>query len=795
MVLTSERIQNSTRTEKLLDNSLSRKYQICVERAKLITESYKMTESHPPIIRNARALEKVLSEMPIFIQDGELIVGNRTSKTLGAPLFPEIYVNWMSHDIDSFSTRQKTSPWLISEEEKNILKEFVIPYWRGKDLWSKANKLIPKHIKDLESNLIYVIQNEVFHGIGHLVHGLKTGMNEGLLERKRKAQQYLNELDLTNPENLKKSLFYRAVSTVCDAVITFSKRHAELAKRLAEEEGDEKRKLELLKIAEICERVPAYPPRNFYEAIQSVWMIYLGGCIESGGLAQSVGRIDQFLYPYYKKDLENKAITPYFARELIECFFVKLNETTLLFPELAASGASNAGGLFQNVAIGGMDKDGNDTTNELTHLCLEAFEHLKCVSPHLSVRIHKNTPKDFLLKACNAAKTASFGFFGDETIIEEMLNKGYPLEEARCYAPVGCVESTGEGDTFGSTGACFLNLLAPVILALYNGRLPNSKKLLTIKTGDSTKFSTFNEFLEAFDKQLRCLAKFIVQGLNAYDIVHAEYMPTPFTSANVKDCLETGLDVTQGGAKYNFTGTLGVGIGNAANSLAGIKKAVFEDKIVTMEELLKILKHNFRKNEHIRQYLINKVPKYGNDDEYADSLANFVVNKYHEAFKGYKNLRGGNYSTSLQSTTAHIFMGIFLPASPDGRKAEKALSDACSPTNATEKNGPTGVFNSVAKLDLEKIYNGIVLNMILSPSLVEGEGLDKFAEMIKTYFELGGSHVQFNVLNVDMLKDAQEHPEKYPTLTIRIAGYNVLFTELDRVVQNDVIRRTEHCTF
>jgi len=823
------------RTEQIKEKLLSSPYEVCIERALLYTESYKESEGVPPAIRAAKALLKTLNEMTIYIDEDELLVGNRTSRRLAGVIPVErgdISVV-LKMEMDRLGKRKR--PFLLNKEEKRVLKEEILPYWEGKtirdrkaSLW--ADKGLMKLKRGALPSLIIMVRHfgignarkmirglgglrlsalmlgeigklcpnlgiDIFDVQGHLVLGHENVINEGFNGIKERAKKHLGKLDVKNPspDDQKKISFLKAVIMCCDAAIEFAKRFAEEATKLAEKETSPKRKAELLKIAENCRRVPANPPRTFYEAMQCLWFTQVIAQISYGMAGTfALGRVDQYLHPFYKKDIENRRITKEEAQELIEELNLKLTSNILLLPEAGIETASTLGTSPQPITIGGQTKDGEDATNELSYIILEASKKLKGVINNLAIRIHSKTPEDFLLKACDVYKsTSGQAFYNDEVIIPALVSDGYSLEDARNYAIVGCVEPTGSGDTFACTGGNDLKLGQVLEMALNNGdnRFIGGQGL---QTGDPKKFASFEEVMGAFRRQLEYNVKMVAEATNLKDLVYKEDFPAPFISSTLKGCIESCRDVTEGGAKYNFASITARGLGTTADSLAAIKKLVFEDRVLTMPELIKLLETDFKGKEDIWQMMINRVPKYGNDEDYVDSIAKEIFEAFCSEVTKHSSIRGGHFRPSFYSYGTHVVDGLFLGTTPDGRKACEAVSNGISPSNKREGRGPTAVLKSAAKLNHKLVTNGNALNLRLHPSLVrDEEGLKKVASLIRTYFDLGGMHVQFNVVSSEMLRDAQLHPEKYKDLVVRVSGYSAFFIDLGKSIQDDIIARTE----
>lgn len=801
-------VNKERRIQKLRSKVISTIPEICVERARLITEAYRETEELPMIIRRAKALEKILEEMTIYIGPGELIVGNQASKVRAAPIFSEFSIDWIEEELDEFSKRPQEK-FLISEEAKGQLKE-VLGYWKGKTHCDRVNSLISLSLPDTlfkawdpqtgSLNQVIAKRQRIFDGDGHIIANYEKVLRKGLNGIIEEVQEELNSLDLTKPETLQKILFLQAAGISCRATIKFANRFAKEARRLANKEKSSMRRAELKKIAQMCEWVPANPARTFWEALQSYWLVHLIIQIESNGHSISFGRFDQYLYPFYKKDIDERKITRDEALELTECFWIKSNEIIKLRPWCCTRWFSGYP-MYQALTIGGQAPDGRDSTNELSYLCLEATAEVKLPQPTVVVAVHSGTPKEFLLKCCETLVRHGGGlptFFNGEVIVPLLTNIGVSLKDARNWAIVGCAESVVPAKFVPLTGAdCQFNLLKILELALNNGVNPATGLQLCPENGDLTTFSSFNDVKEAYKKQV----EFYVSLAPLLDTVtaqtYAELTPTPFLSTLIDFRIKIGRDVSEGGGpNYVSSNTLGHGIINVGNALAAIKKLVFEEKLITLSELKDALDANFeeRRGEEIRQMLINKALKYGNDNDYVDLITTEVSDYVLNVLERYTPIRGGKYGYSLQTISANIPQGELVGATPDGRKAGEALADNISAFPGTDIEGPTGVLKSAAKFDHESIVAGTILNLKFHPTAVKGEDkLRKLAELIRTYFvDLKGLQVQFNIVFADTLRDAQENPDKYRGLMVKVAGYSAFFTTLDKKVQDQIMTRTEH---
>ncbi len=776
---------------KMKEKVVMQPHEVCIERAKLITDSYKNSKGEPPVIRFAKAIKHILINMSVKIWEDEFIVGNQCSKFVGTPFYPEIRVDFLEQDVDTFD-RRLAQKLLISDEDKRVFKEKVIPFWKTEEHTLKEQFLenLDPQVKNIMDTLVYLVETELTNGIGHFFPGheniLKYGLN-GLIKRAKSKIEEFSE----DPE---KKIFLQSVIIVCNAAKSFIKRFSSLALKISKEEFNSKRKEELLEISEICSNISENPPKNFKEALQLVYFNHLICGIEDGGYAISIGRLDQLLYPFYIKDIDRGIITKEDVQFLIECFFLKL--TTLWnYVFYLAINAGEGPPITANVTIGGLDRKGNDATNDLSYIILDSYTLIQTVQPTFSIRIHQSIPEDFLIKIAESVKLGtSIALFNDDVMIQGLVNRGFTLEDAREYAPIGCVEPQHPSKSFGSTNACQLNIIKCLELALTNGSEMFIRREIGIKMDKD--INSYQDLWNSFLVQMKFLIKNMVLTMNTLDKTISEINPQPFLSSTVDECINRGLDVTKGGAVYNFTGPQLIGLATVADSLAVIKKFVFEDNILSFEEMKTLLMKNYRgfyqgkKGSEWRELFINKVPKFGNDNDYVDQIAVDIVREYCNEISKYENYRAGKFNPGVYSTSFHIAFGSFTAASADGRKSRDPLSNGVGPTNGRDKNGPTAILNSVKKLNTELITNGTSLILDFHPNNLKQ---DIFIPLIKSYFEPdGGYHIQFNVVGKDTLCKAQENPDDYRGLVVRIAGYSVLFTELTKAAQNDIIARTQY---
>ena len=990
-------VPKTDRITHLVDNLYAKMPVIESARAKLITESYKATEDEPIITRRAKAFAHILHNIPIIIRDEELIVGSSTLAPRGCQTFPEYSFQWLEDELDTVATRT-ADPFYIAEETKAELRE-IHKYWKGKTTSELATSyMAPEAILAIDHN-IFTPGNYFYNGVGHVTVKYEEVLAIGYEGIIAKAQKELDECNVGDGDYAKKSRFLEAVIMSCQAVIDYAHRYAELAEQMAYQCQDPTRKQELLQIASNCTRVPAKGARNFYEACQSFWFVQQLIQMESSGHSISPGRFDQYMYPYYKSDMEAGNLTREFAQELMDCIWVKLNDLNKCRDAASAEGFAGYS-LFQNLIAGGQNKDGEDVTNDLSFMCIQASMHVHLPAPSLSVRVWNGSPHEFLIKAAELTRTGIGlpAYYNDEVIIPALQNRGLSLADAREYNIIGCVEPQKAGKTEGWHDAAFFNMCRPLEMVFSNGmdkgvqisvqtgdvtemksfdefydaykkqmeyfisllvnadnaidvahaerclsfmciqasmhvHLPapslsvrvwngspheflikaaeltrtgiglpayyNDEVIIpalqnrglsladareyniigcvepqkagktegwhdaaffnmcrplemvfsngmdkgvqiSVQTGDVTEMKSFDEFYDAYKKQMEYFISLLVNADNAIDVAHAERCPLPFLSCMVDDCLKRGKSVQEGGAVYNFTGPQGFGIANMADSLYAIRKLVYEEKKMTMEELKEALAWNYGKGidaqsaadittivmqklqengisvneqtatavmtaalgtepapekkarfEEIHK-MIEEVPKFGNDIPDVDYFARDVAYTYTRPLQKYMNPRGGHYQAGLYPVSANVPLGGQTGATPDGRYAHTPVADGVSPSAGKDVKGPTAAATSVSRLDHFIVSNGTLFNQKFHPSALAGrEGLEKFVALIRGYFDQKGMHMQFNVVDRETLLDAQKHPEKYKHLVVRVAGYSALFTTLSRSLQDDIIRRTE----
>ena len=827
----------SERISRLVENLYRKMPEIEPDRAVLLTESYRETEGEPIIMRRAKAFAHILAHIPITIREEELVVGSSTLAPRGCQTFPEFSYEWLEAEFDTIEKRS-ADPFYISEDTKKKLRE-VHKYWKGKTTSELAlSYMAPEAAAAIEHN-IFTPGNYFYNGVGHVTVQYEKVLEIGLEGIIREAARELAACNVGDGDYARKHCFLEAVIMSCAAVIGYAGRYAALAKQEAEACTDRKRKEELLQIASVCERVPARGARSFHEACQSFWFIQQLLQMESSGHSISPGRFDQYMYPYYQKDMAEGKITRDEAQELVDCIWVKLNDLNKARDAASAEGFAGYS-LFQNLIVGGQNENGEDVTNDLSFLCIWASAHVFLPQPSLSVRVWNCTPHELLVEAAKLTRTGIGlpAYYNEEVIIPSQMNRGLTLEDARTYNNICCVEPQKAGKTEGWHDAAFFNMCRPLELVFSNGK--DKGEQVGLATGPVEQMGTFEEFYDAYKKQMEYCIGLLVNADNAIDTAHADRCPLPFLSSMVDDCMKRGKTVQEGGAVYNFTGPQGFGIANVADSLYAVRKLVFEEKKVTLSEYKKALALNFGKGfdsitvqemteEIIKELakagqqpsqaqiagivkgimnteipdkdrelcekllaMIDEIPKYGNDIEEVDSFAREVAYTYTKPLQNYRNPRGGIFQAGLYPVSANVPLGAQTGATPDGRLAHTPVADGVSPTAGRDIHGPTATANSVSKLDHGIASNGTLLNQKFHPSALSGdEGLNNFVALIRSYFDQKGSHMQFNVVDRNTLLDAQKYPEKYQHLVVRVAGYSALFTTLSRSLQDDIIRRTE----
>lgn len=777
-----------SRVDKLRWKIIEAPQEVCIERARYLTESMMLHWDKHPLTRMSLAFEHILKNISVIIRNDEVIVGCRTSKLKGAPLFPENKSLWIEGDLENFDKRVLQRA-MITEDEKNELATAILPFWKGKTVEECMQKSMPEDILTDMDKYIFTMMLEITYGIGHFTMNHKKILAGGLLGIISEAEQKMTGLS-PEEKNGEKGLFYDAVIRSCRAVIAFAGRYSKLALTLAAEETDRDRAAELKEIARVCSRVPAYPAETFHEAVQSLYFIHLTAQIESGGNSISLGRIDQILFPYYQKDVASGRGSEEQARELVGMLFIKTNEIWNVLEEaFIPGGEGTEGKTTQNVTVGGVGPDGRDATNAMSYIAMDAYADVRTVQPNFGVRISPDDPAQLMRRAVEYDRDGVLmHFFNDEPIIRSLLRAGHTVEDARDYGMVGCLEPNAQGKTFGSTFAVQFSGIKCVELALANGIDNIFGYPSGIESGDPAGFTNFEDLWNAYDRQVRHFIHQMVRGMDVLDRAIAENVPSPFASAMIDGCLDKGLDLTRGGALYNSTGVQFMGFANVVDSLYAVKKTVFEDKLFTMADLTRWLSEDWQDAEDKRAYVLNRVPKYGNDHDEVDALAARVMDHYCDVLSGYRNFRGGFFWPGVFSVGFHITMGAFTAATPDGRFAGDVLGNGITPTTGNAVSGPTAIMNSVVKLPVTRATNGVNLNMRFQGKTISTENL---TTLINTYFMGGGTQVQFNMVDSAILREAQIHPEKHRDLFVRVSGYSAEFVGLSEIAQDEIISRTE----
>ena len=835
---TMDKIKITPRVQRLRDMLFDKMPQIEGDRARLITESYKMTEHLPVIKRRSAAFSHILKNIPITIREGELIVGSATKAPRSCQTFPEYSYEWLEAEFDTLATRS-ADPFYIDEETKRELRE-IHKYWKGKTNSELATSyMAPEALLAIEHN-VFTTGNYFYNGVGHLCVQYDKVLEMGFGGIRKQAEDALSKLDVADGEHAAKSSFLEAVIESCDAAIEYADRYAALAEEEAKSQSGQRRD-ELQIIASNCRNVLRYGAKSFYEACQGFWFVQMLIQMEGSGHSISPGRFDMYMYPYFKKDYESGKLSLEFAQELVDCIWVKLNDLNKVRDAASAEGFAGYS-LFQNLIVGGQTKEGLDSTNEMSYISLNATLHILLPQPSISIRVWNGSPQDLLIMAAHVTRTGVGlpAYYNDEVIIPSLLSRGVGLHDARNYCIIGCVEPQCPGKTDGWHDAAFFNMLRPLELVFSNGKSRGVQ--ISVKTGEVETLDTYEKFFNAYKAQMEYCIKLLVDSNNAVDKSHAVRTPLPFLSSMVEDCIGRGKSVQEGGAIYNFTGPQGFGVANMADAFYAMKKLVYEDKKYTLKEVKAALEANFsgeesgisteqltveiakelEKKMELNEEIIKEIyktvqaenhmggnkryaqlleditalPKFGNDLDEIDEYAREAAYLYTRPLEKYKNPRGGSFQAGLYPVSANVPLGAQTGATPDGRVAYTPIADGVSPGAGRDIKGPTAAANSVAKIDHGIASNGTLFNMKFHPSALKGnEGLQNFVALVRGYFDRKGMHVQFNVVSRETLRDAQAHPENYKNLVVRVAGYSALFTTLSRSLQDDIINRTEQMSF
>ena len=789
------------RMKEFREEVLDEKPYIDAQRAILATLAYKENLNQPRVMVRAKMLEKVLDNMSIYIEDKSLLAGNQATKNRNAPIFPEYTMEFVMNELDQFEKRDGDI-FYITEKTKEQLRE-IAPFWQNNNLRARGEALLPEEVRVFMETGVFGMEGKLNAGDAHLAVNYERILKDGLRGYEKRVKEYKATLDLTNPDNVDKYCFYNAVLIVLKAVRNFANRYSVLAKDLAEKELNQKRKIELLEISRICSKVPYEPAETFQEAVQSVWFIQLILQIESNGHSLSYGRFDQYMYPYYDRDIKNGTIKESEALELLTCLWIKtltINKVRSQAHTLSSAGSP----MYQNVTIAGQTTDKKDAVNDLSFLVLKSVAQTRLTQPNLTVRYHKNINKHFL-DECIEVMRLGFGMpalNNDEIIIPSFMDWQVKEEDAYNYSAIGCVETAVPGKWgYRCTGMSYINFPRMLLCTMNNGVDLTSNKRFTKGYGYFTEMESYEELLKAWDKTIREITRYSVIVENVIDKASERDVPDILCSALTDDCIARGKTIKEGGAVYDFISGLQVGIANMADCLAAIKKLVYEEKKITRQELWDAILDDFSspKNKKIQEMLIREAPKYGNDDDYVDQLIVEAYDSYIEEIEKYPNTRynrgpiGGIRYAGTSSISANVGQGMSTMATPDGRNAFEPLAEGCSPAHNSDKNGPTAVFKSVSKLRTNKITGGVLLNQKMTPQMLSTEeNRQKLELLIKTFFNrLHGYHVQYNIVSKETLIDAQKHPEKHKDLIVRVAGYSAFFNVLSKKTQDDIIGRTE----
>lgn len=771
----------------------SKKFSICVDRALILTDAYKKYEKDSKQVLRAKAVSEVFDKMKIIIYDDELIVGNHSSCIKASPLFPEFSIKWIGEELDFLEGRE-ASKYYVDEKTKDIIRKEIVPFWTGKSVEDNVLSSVSDPIKTCFEERIYLATG-IASGIGHIAVNYELILKEGargLIKRAVEKKSKISPLTKNHKEQLD---FYDSIIIICNGLIRFANRFSELAAEMAEAEKDPVREKELREISRICNKVPEYPAESFHEALQSFWFLQLAIQLESNGHSISPGRFDQYMYPFYKNDISSGNLNEKQVEELLQCLWIKFNEISKI-RDYNTSKALGGNPLYQNINLGGVDENGNDCINDLSMLCIKTTENIRMPQPSLSLRWHANMPDFVLERACELSKKGQGmpAFFNDEIMVPMMKSLGASLEEARNYAEVGCVEPQVTGKSENNFAGGFINFCKVLELIFNKGINPmTGTRILTESITDYKGTETFEDFYNVYKKCLSTIIDMHCELNNCIDKTHGDLVPTPLVSCFVDDCLAVGEDVRRGGAKYNTISPNAVGLANISDSLAVIKKKVFDEKKYSLDDVSEMLTADFENFEDTRQEFIKTVPKYGNDLDYVDDIAKLVGTDYSILMKEHDSNRNGFFSAALQSASTHVALAGTIGATPDGRKKETLLSDGgVSAAQGRDRKGVTALINSVSTIDQSKATSGTLLNVKFSPQTVDGDrGTKNLAALIKTYFEKGGQHIQFNIVNTKTLRAAQANPEEYSDLVVRVAGFSVYFVEIDKMLQSDIIARME----
>ncbi len=782
------------RVRILREQSINAVPYISAERAALVTDAYRQTDFLSAPIRRALVFKTIMENKAICINVGELIVGERGPAPKATYTYPEICCHSLN-DLEILHDRERTS-FKVNNDTRKLYEKDFIPFWQGRTMRDKVFSEMTDAWKDAYEAGIFTEFMEQ-RAPGHTVLDGKI-YKKGMLDFKKEIETALASLDYFNDSDAHtKQEELKAMSICVDAIITLGRRYAETAQKLAESEKDPVRKKELYQIEHICKLVPAHAPRTFWEALQYYWFIHLGVITELNPWdAFNPGRLDQHLLLFYKQGINEGTITHDQARELLQCFWIKFNNQPAP-PKVGVTAAESSTYTdFATINTGGLCADGSDGVNEVTHLILDVIDEMRLVQPSSNIQLSRKNPDEFLKHACRIIRKGwgQPSVFNADVVVEELLRQGKTIEDARNGGTSGCVETGAFGkESYILTG--YFNMPKVFEITFNNGVDPRTGKTIGVKTGDPREFKEFDEVLNAFGIQLKHFIDIKMLGNNIIERLYAEYMPVPFLSVLIDDCIVKGKDYNSGGARYNTNYIQGVGLGTITDCLTAVKYQVFDAKAISMADMLTTLQTNFEGHENTRMLLLNKTPKYGNDDQYADSVMQYVFEIYYDAVNERPNTKGGVYRINLLPTTCHVYFGSVTGATPDGRKAWTPLSEGISPVQGADRKGPTAVLKSAGKIDHVRT-GGTLLNQKFSPSLFNSDkGIDTLAHLVRSYFTLGGHHIQFNVVTAETLRNAQDHPEQYRDLIVRVAGYSDYFSDLSKTLQDEIISRTEQQGF
>ena len=784
------------RIRKLREQSLNAENRISAERALLITEFYQsgMADAEPVPVQRALAFKYILEHKYICVNEGELIVGERGPAPKATPTYPEICIHSLQ-DLEILNDRPKVS-FKSDETTRAAYRDIIIPYWKGKSNRDRIFQNLPQEWKEAYTAGVFTEFQEQ-RAPGHTALGIKM-FRTGLLDLKEEIAESLAKTDLVNdPEGVDKRDELRAMDIVCDAMIRYAERYAERLEELAAEEKDPVRKKELEKMAAICRRVPAHAPTTVHEALQHYWFIHLGVVTELNPWDSfNPGRLDQSLYPLYKKQLEEGTVTQEEVYEMLQSFWVKFNNHPSPPKVGVTAEESNTYTDFCLINVGGVKEDGSDGVNEMSYILLDVIREMRLLQPSSMIQVSKKNPDRFIRAAVEIIKTG-FGqpsVFNTDALVQEMLRAGKDVRDARNGGCSGCVE-TGAFGTEAYILPGYFNLPKILELTLNDGFDKRTGKQIGLKTGTATDYRTYEELFAAYKAQVQHFMRIKLTGNNIIERIFMKYMPVPFLSVLIEDCIRNGKDYMCGGARYNSSYVQGVGLGSITDMLTALRYHVYDKKTIAMETMEKALANDFKGFEELQYQLVYHTPKYGNDDDYADEQEVQVFDMYYDVLSGHKSPRGADYRVNMLPTTCHVYFGKVTGATPDGRNAWKVLSEGISPVQGADTNGPTAVIRSAAKIDHIKT-GGTLLNQKFTPSLLSTEeGCNNLVHLIRAYFRMDGHHIQFNVVDADTLREAQKHPEDYRDLIVRVAGYSDYFNDLGEDLQNEIICRTEQTTF